>query len=1237
MKYGDLIQFDPIETVIQLRHADELTEAEQLVQTYVISDEMAEKLTGLVIPNLQFDEPTDNKGLLIVGNYGTGKSHLMSVISAIAEYPELKSKLNNDAVMKASNKIAGKFKVIRAEIGATTMSLRDIIYLILQEDLQKLGVDFAFPGADEVSTDKPVFEDMMAEFHLKHPDHGLLLVIDELLEYLRSRDDKQIILDLNFLRQIGEVCKDLRFRFIAGIQEAIFDSPRFSFVADSIRRVKDRFEQVLIVRQDVKYVVSERLLKKTKEQRAQIREYLAPFAKFYGNMNERMDEYVRLFPVHPDYIDTFERITVAEKREVLKTLSLSMRKLVDKKVPKDYPGLIAYDSYWSLLRDNAVFRAQPDIRKVIDCSQVLESRIEHAFSRPTYEPMALRLIHGLSVHRLTTGDIYSNLGATPEELRDSLCLYQPGIEDLGGEPATDLLGQVETVLREIHKTVSGQFISANPDNQQYYLDLKKTEDYDAIIEDRAESLDKAQLDFYYYEALKRVTECTDKTYVTGYNIWEHELEWLERKAAKTGYLFFGAPNERSTAVPPRDFYIYFIQPYEPPYYKDEKKADEVFFHLRSTDADFDRILKNYAAAQDLSTTSSGHRKAVYETKTKDFLRQLVKWLQEQIARGFEVTYQGKTKNLLNWVKGKITPSESEHINVRDIVNAVSSACLASHFQDQAPEHPFFSVQITGENRSLAAQDALRAIAGQSRTRQAIAVLDALELLDGDRIDPTKSRYAKYILDILNEKAQGKVVNRSELIESVVGVEYLAPTTFRLEPEWVVVILAALVYSGHVVLAIPGKKFDAMNLPALAATPVDHLVEFKHLERPKGWNIPAMKALFELLGLTPGMAQLITQGKDEPVIELMKAVTQTIERLLHAQQHMNDGLRFWGQNLLDEDETTDLRSELENTKVFLESVQVYSTPGKFKNFRYDIDDVNRHQTGLESLKDIERLYNTITELEPTASYLSTAEAMLPADHKWIANMKEVRNKTVSELSDRRKTQKLDFRRSVLRQLTDLKNSYIDVYHILHTRARLGITDDRHKSLLVKDERLNILQKLSTIDLMPHQQLVDFQNGLGGLKSCFALTKSDLDVSPRCSHCEFKPGTEPLKASAAMVLEQLEDELDDLVTSWTNVLLVNLEDPTIHENLELLKLDDRLLIKDFLKSRKLPDELGQDFIYALQEVFSGLTKVVIKTDDLWQALSASGSPSTPSELRKRFDEYLNGLTEGREVSKIRIMLE
>ena len=556
MKYGDLIQFEPIESVVQLRDADEAAAARQLVQTYVISEEMAEKLVNLVFPQLQFDQPMDNKGLLVVGNYGTGKSHLMSVISALAENGELATHLNDKGVASAAGRISGRFKVVRTEIGATTMSLRDILVAELEEHLAAMGVSYSFPSADKVSNNKRTFEEMMAAFHEEHPDQGLLLVVDELLDYLRTRKDQELILDLNFLREIGEVCKDLRFRFIAGVQEAIFDSPRFSFVADSIRRVKDRFEQVLIARKDVKFVVAERLLKKTADQQVKIREHLTPFAKFYGRMNERMDEFVHLFPVHPDYIDTFERVTAVEKREVLKTLSLAMKKLLSQNVPDGHPGVIAYDTYWTTLRENPSFRAVTDIKAVIDCSIVLESRIQQAFTRPAYRPMATQLIHALSVHRLTTGDIYATLGATAEELRDSLCLFQPGIEELGGDPADDLLSQVETVLREIHKTVSGQFISTNPDNRQYYLDLKKTDDFDAVIEKRAESLDSSQLDRYYYEALRRVMECTDQTYVTGYKIWQHELEWLERKAARQGYLFFGAPNERSTAVPARDFYIY---------------------------------------------------------------------------------------------------------------------------------------------------------------------------------------------------------------------------------------------------------------------------------------------------------------------------------------------------------------------------------------------------------------------------------------------------------------------------------------------------------------------------------------------------------------------------------------------------------------------------------------------------------------------------------------------------------
>src|SRR5215213_11878507 len=114
MRYSDLVQFEPIETVIQLRDADKEKTARELVNSYVISDRMADQLINLVFPQIQFQRPQDNKGVLIVGNYGTGKSHLMSVISAIAEYEDLVDDLRQPStgdLRSGFKPIAGRFQV----------------------------------------------------------------------------------------------------------------------------------------------------------------------------------------------------------------------------------------------------------------------------------------------------------------------------------------------------------------------------------------------------------------------------------------------------------------------------------------------------------------------------------------------------------------------------------------------------------------------------------------------------------------------------------------------------------------------------------------------------------------------------------------------------------------------------------------------------------------------------------------------------------------------------------------------------------------------------------------------------------------------------------------------------------------------------------------------------------------------------------------------------------------------
>ena len=80
MKYADLIAFDPIETIIQLRDTAKEELAMKLVSSYVISNDMSERIQAIAIPQLQFDVPADNKGLLVVGNYYGGPRKLDNAV-----------------------------------------------------------------------------------------------------------------------------------------------------------------------------------------------------------------------------------------------------------------------------------------------------------------------------------------------------------------------------------------------------------------------------------------------------------------------------------------------------------------------------------------------------------------------------------------------------------------------------------------------------------------------------------------------------------------------------------------------------------------------------------------------------------------------------------------------------------------------------------------------------------------------------------------------------------------------------------------------------------------------------------------------------------------------------------------------------------------------------------------------------------------------------------------------------
>jgi len=69
----------------------------------------------------------------------------------------------------------------------------------------------------------------------------------------------------------------------------------------------------------------------------------------------------------------------------------------------------------------------------------------------------------------------------------------------------------------------------------------------------------------------------------------------------------------------------------------------------------------------------------------------------------------------------------------------------------------------------------------------------------------------------------------------------------------------------------------------------------------------------------------------------------------------------------------------------------------------------------------------------------------------------------------------------------------------------------------------------------------------LKSCFELSEANLQASPICPHCTYRPANEPVVRSVSEIITDLDDELDFILLEWGKSLLENLDDPTAKETI------------------------------------------------------------------------------------------
>ncbi|MCB5288407.1 MAG: DUF6079 family protein, partial [Candidatus Cloacimonetes bacterium] len=809
-------------------------------------------------------------------------------------------------------------------------------------------------------------------------------------------------------------------------------------------------------------------------------------------------------------------------------------------------------------------------------------------------------------------------------LKDDLCLFLQMPED----DADFLLSLINTTLKDIMTTVSGQFIIYNDANNQYYIDVDKVVDYDEKIKQKASILADGEIDRYFYAVVYNCLEWNAKQYVTNFNIYEYDLNWDSHSIFREGYLFMGLPGERSTAQPERDFYIHIMPPYSGSVVDVKNLQDEVYFYFK-TAGDFKDTLSSFAAANELAQISEGKEKDAYHSKAEMLRKKLVKYLGENKNTCFDVVHKNQKKQLIEVLKGRY---KLEH-TFKDTLDLAASICLDEYFGQIYPEFPVMKTKITRNNMAENARVAIDHFAGRKSQLSAL-MLQSFGILEGEKIRPEGSKYAAYYIDKIKQLPGQGVLNYSDLFEPKFMCEYV-DKQFHISFIFTPVIFLSLVYAGYAVLTLKnGTTITAANLDTLPKVNVVDLYEFKYIVKPTQLSIVELKLLFETLDLNPSLLDN-PNDREKGVEELLKKAQYLCNLAVMASRKLTDDFELWAEPLVNKQQQNlmqkacdDIRNEFSNYTA------KYNTPAKLNNFSLSAAAVEELGTQIALIKTIYEYNIFKTDCSVIVSYVSNVEYLdLEAAFKMEieqakAKFRTYRDEILNGASGDAAAQK------VTTVLAKIKDQYINRYYDEHKKKRLDIDDAKRRGEIQESRTLSNLKKLRAIEILSAVKLTVIEQDLAELKVCYELTPAELKNSTVCPHCRYNLGDKAKNVVGQ--LDNLEKRIDDLVTEWTQKLLNIISEPIVVSQKDYLSPDQQQAIDNFITTGNLPDVVDDFFVKSINALLKGFEPVIIQTKDLIQKLDELG-PCDVDTFKAKIADFVSGYIIGKDTSKLRIVMK
>ena len=1220
MKYKDLIQFDPIDEIIKFGQLDNEDYRAKLVKNFVCSNLYETHIIPQICAKLDLNATTETKGIQIVGNYGTGKSHLMSLFSIIAENADYLPLLQSQKAKDWLKTIAGKYMVYRFELG-NNQELWDIVCYQIDKALAAWGVDYSISEDTSPATYSEKLQLMMAAFEEVHEGKGFMLVIDEMLSYLKGRSEpSKLNRDLAVLQALGQMSDRTHFRMVFGVQELIYRSPEFQFAKEMLSHVNERYIDLTIQKEDVQFIVQQRLLQKNEHQKAQIRQHLSQFMVMFPHMNNNLDTYINLFPVHPSYFENFSLIRIGKsQREVLKTLSRKFASIMEDEVPDAEPGLICYDSYWKDMLSNVDLKADPDVSKVSDIAALIDQKIEDNFNRglAPKKKLAHRIVAAASIKMLQADLSHAN-GVTAESLANDLCHI-----DMTCENYDELVDLAFTrVLDSIVSATIGQYFEKG--ENEYHLRIEGGVNYEQKVKDYTLQMSPEQKDEYFFKFLAEVLPVEGDTYRTGFNIWPHAIEWQSHKCNRAGYIFMGNPNSRSTTQPQQHFYIYFMPVFNHAAKTRGSEIDSVYFIMDGLSEEFKQKITLYGSALSQEGSASSDEKPKYKLLRDKYFKEARNLFNAQFLSNTQVEYVGE-QHPLQVMHGAQGDSKI------DIVSNVTSYIMEQQFEAENSYYPKFTAlpqPLTKDNRDNLLRSARSKIANQTQmNRNGEAILMGLGLWEDGHLSTEHSQYARSLKQKLEAKG-GQVVNRDEILELFFADthEYIS-SDFHIEADLQMLVMGTMAALGEIEIVLNGgNRLNASNIANINNLAPQDCYTFSNICPPKGINIPLIREL--MIGfLGVDRTTELDTPNSSVFADLTSKARQVEERVVTLQHRIHNGYSSAGIEIISADDARTLNNELDRLKGMANQVQRHNSKAKMRNIEWPLDVVRTtmQETRLK-LENTERMLKELRAFESYISYFRTALSNINEPTlrggicEAIEKIKEVIGKDEAP------------RNAYKAELEALKNRYADWYMGEYVKAHVCEMDYQKAEALKASDNYAVCEIVSGASFINPSRYSLWKQNLNRMKLANPQVTKQAILSMPTSIDSFNP---TIQRSQLPEVSELKEELNSIYEDYATQFHDALEDPTTRRNRDLLNNEEKSWVEQFENNQiMLNRQSARPLIEAIAKLQRNFTKIEIAHEDMLRIFSR---PMTKQQAIDALTEYIEEKSYGHRQEDIRIIIK